>query len=422
MLNRDETDDDEDLLTDSQEKGIGTDPCAADTDGDGVADGYEYQSARDLNDDEHQTPNDYLPYPGKRPYPNALFADAGVDYDGDSLTLGEEFRLWKFYTITGTDQRSLTPLSYSDGEQYTARSRSRDGHREPTLADAGYDKRTQFLAWAGEAGYRNVELQDGRWRPVVRPIRDSARHATACSTTDRAAATPRPSCYYNDIDRDGWLSDDERDEDADGLTNYDESHGRMVDPRTGPRCYDKEKPYPRQVRRHGRSPTRTRTATACATAPTTRTTTTSPTSTSCSRIAASHIFDGDAACDATRRPPELDDSRAPRRIRPGQPVQPVPAGQVLADLPPRTTTRSTGAPFDGSPNWYVPAVVSTQEDPPPALARSTSGPWSLRRAASGPIGRHGPVPPSPRPLGAARARGSRVARLAGPGRLRALRL
>ena len=37
---------------------------------------------------------------------------------------------------------------------------------------------------------------------------------------------------YFDFDCDGFLSDDERDEDADGLTNYDESHGRMT-PSTG---------------------------------------------------------------------------------------------------------------------------------------------------------------------------------------------
>ena len=53
------------------------DRCNADSDGDGVEDGYEYQSAVDLNDDEYQQPNTFLPYPGKRPYPNALFADAG---------------------------------------------------------------------------------------------------------------------------------------------------------------------------------------------------------------------------------------------------------------------------------------------------------------------------------------------------------
>ena len=43
-----------------------------------MEDGYEYQSAVDLNDDEYQSPNDVLPYPGKRPYPNPLFTDAGT--------------------------------------------------------------------------------------------------------------------------------------------------------------------------------------------------------------------------------------------------------------------------------------------------------------------------------------------------------
>ena len=50
----------------------GSNPCNLDTDGDGVDDGFEYQSAKDLNDDEYQNPNQFLPYPGKRPYPNPL--------------------------------------------------------------------------------------------------------------------------------------------------------------------------------------------------------------------------------------------------------------------------------------------------------------------------------------------------------------
>src|SRR4051812_31320832 len=43
-----DVDDDNDLLPDQLELAIGTDPCNSDTDGDGVEDGFEYQSAIDL--------------------------------------------------------------------------------------------------------------------------------------------------------------------------------------------------------------------------------------------------------------------------------------------------------------------------------------------------------------------------------------
>src|SRR5439155_24719245 len=78
-------DSDKDLLPDVLEKQLKTDPCKADTDGDGVEDGYEYESALDLN-------SRALPYPGKRPYPNPLDPnDANIDFDGDSLTMSEEY-------------------------------------------------------------------------------------------------------------------------------------------------------------------------------------------------------------------------------------------------------------------------------------------------------------------------------------------
>ena len=166
ILNRDETDDDDDLLSDTLETAIGTDPCNADSDGDKVADGYEYQSAVDLNDDEFQHPNTALPYPGKRPYPNPLFADADLDYDGDTLTSKEEYDLWIYtYSVTKTDPRSLSQLSYSAGQQY---SRSRiipsgddAGRHEPTLSRVNYNKHDQFITWAtARAGYRTVRLDD----------------------------------------------------------------------------------------------------------------------------------------------------------------------------------------------------------------------------------------------------------------------
>lgn len=134
LPNRGDDDDDGDGLTDTSERQYGLNPYKTDTDRDGISDGYEYQSAIDLN-------SAAVPYPGKRPYPNPLDGqDASQDFDGDGLTLTDEYRAWRY-------SGSPTPLSYSDGSQHTAG---------------------------------------------------------------------------------GGLSDDERDVDADGLTNWDEAHGRMT--------------------------------------------------------------------------------------------------------------------------------------------------------------------------------------------------
>jgi hypothetical protein len=243
VLNRDQADDDSDLLSDTLETQIGTDPCNPDTDGDGVEDGYEYQSARDLNDDEDQDPNTYLPYPVKRPYPNPLFKDANVDYDGDSLTLAEEQSLWKYtYEVTKTDQRTLDGMSYSDGMQYSRSRRIPTGphtnRHEPTLPVAGYDKHQQFLNWATANGYRTVMLDDGApwW------AHDLVRNSYGLFDVDRDGVETPTELAYSDYDGDGYLSDDERDEDADGLTNFDESHGRMQ-PGYWSSCYSFEPKY-----------------------------------------------------------------------------------------------------------------------------------------------------------------------------------
>jgi len=107
IANRDDLDDDGDLLPDTLEKRYRIDSLLADTDADGVTDGYEYYSALDLN-------SFAVPYPGKKPYPNPLDGeDADKDFDQDSLTLKEEFRAW---TLVG---RSVPITSYSDGTQRT---------------------------------------------------------------------------------------------------------------------------------------------------------------------------------------------------------------------------------------------------------------------------------------------------------------
>lgn len=101
-------DDDNDLLSDTLEVAIKTGPCNADSDADGMLDGFEYQSAIDLNNGVGS-----LPYPGKRPYPNPLNADGTTDYDGDGLTAAQEHALWRYVGP------SALPLSYSAGLKRT---------------------------------------------------------------------------------------------------------------------------------------------------------------------------------------------------------------------------------------------------------------------------------------------------------------
>ena len=99
-------DDDNDHMSDLFEGAIKTDPCRLDTDGDSLSDYWEYQSALDLN-------LRALPYPGKRPYPNPLFEDMNVDYDGDGMLAWQEHAMWvKFGNMA-------TSLNYSDGTQRT---------------------------------------------------------------------------------------------------------------------------------------------------------------------------------------------------------------------------------------------------------------------------------------------------------------
>ena len=119
-------DHDGDLLSNSLELAIGTDPCLADTDNDQMSDGWEYYAAKDLNIKA-------VPYPGKRPFPNALDpsdgAPAGVrfskyDFDGDGLTSLEEYRAWR-YTGSSFDTSKASgldlesPLGYSDGTKFS---------------------------------------------------------------------------------------------------------------------------------------------------------------------------------------------------------------------------------------------------------------------------------------------------------------
>lgn len=106
-----DNDDDNDGLSDDLENAIHTAVCNKDTDGDGVEDGYEYWSARDLN-------SSAVPYPGKRPYPNPLDAsDAGKDFDADGMTESEEFQAWNLYGGRVLPSGDGQTFPYSDGNQ-----------------------------------------------------------------------------------------------------------------------------------------------------------------------------------------------------------------------------------------------------------------------------------------------------------------
>jgi hypothetical protein len=176
----DDADHDNDLLTNAAELDYKTDPCLDDTDGDGLSDGWEFYSAKDLN-------LKAVPYPGKRPYPNPLDpSDSNTDFDGDVLPARIEYKLWRFTGSSFEPGRAGnhtpgSPLGYSDGTQAS----------RPEETPAVPNFRTP------EYGYP--------FSPPAYPARYVMPHVGPYHAAN-------------------W-TDDERDGDADGLNNYIETAG-----------------------------------------------------------------------------------------------------------------------------------------------------------------------------------------------------
>ena len=339
-------DDDNDLLSDSIETQIKTDVCLVDTDQDGLEDGFEYQSALDLNDDEDQEANTSLPYPGKRPYPNPLDpSDTGKDYDGDSLVLAEEHALWLFAIKQGYAVRTLSPLYYSDGEQYSMITRGSDGRRRPSLPADGYERGINFLNWASSNGYRTVMLDDGApWY-----AHETTRNPYGLLDFNRDGGESATELQYYDRD-DGFLSDDERDEDADGLSNYDETHGRMT-VKWWTTCYSAEKPY--NIEYIGTDVVDPDTdGDGVRDGADDQDHDDIPNVMELSRIAASGVNDTNGQeCKPSTEPPLGSPEHHPSafgRMNPFNPCLPATWSRTC----PRYVDENTGAPFDGSPNWY----------------------------------------------------------------------
>ena len=101
---------------------------------------------------------------------------------------------------------------------------------------AAYQPPQSFRAWAVASGYATPMLFQLTGPHVRVPVdlydidRDGAVTTVARWSTTRCASGSQymSESRYWDLDRDGFVSDDERDEDSDGLINYHEVTGPMT--------------------------------------------------------------------------------------------------------------------------------------------------------------------------------------------------
>ena len=184
---QDDGDHDNDMLSNARELQIGTDPCLDDTDTDKMSDGWEYCSAKDLNVNA-------VPYPGKRPFTNALDPSDGsagsfsaYDFDGDGLTSREEYRLWRYTgsdmaaSIAGTDCSTATGsvMGYSDGTKF---SRANEAPGVPAWRSASYGFANPAQPFPATYNLRG----DAAWR-------DSERDGDADGLSNRLESARGPS-------------------------------------------------------------------------------------------------------------------------------------------------------------------------------------------------------------------------------------
>jgi hypothetical protein len=259
-------DHDGDLLDNSLELAIGTDPCLADTDNDQMSDGWEYWAAKDLNIKA-------VPFPGEKPFPNALDPSDGaaapgrfsnIDFDGDGLTTLEEYRAWRYtgssFDVSkagGTDLESS--LGYSDGTKFSRGSETpgvpgwrsgsfglpapgqafpatynlwNDASWRDDERDADGDGLSNWLE--GARGPSRPSYWAGYWKVEVRSIEPWKKTAYCAPAEEQRPGEfdQRPFANLDladsDVDGDSLL-DGEDDQDNDDFTNITELYEIVYD-------------------------------------------------------------------------------------------------------------------------------------------------------------------------------------------------
>ena len=255
--------------------------------------------------------------------------------------------------MTHTDARTLDPLSYSDGEKHSKFHRGSDGRRVPDLSAVNYYKHDDFINWATASGYRRSARGTAPAGGTPGPPeffyglfdRSAPDQPGVAKRRVRAGET-----YYFDFDGSGYLSDDERDEDGDGLSNYDETHGRMTQ-KYWDRCCESRPPSRYPVRGHRRGQRRPD-GDGVRDGADDQDHDDIPNLMELSRIAASQRrrHRTSRLCQPRRpaRAPETNHPDDFRLMNPFNPCLPATWSRTCPSHPNATT----GAPFDNSPNWY----------------------------------------------------------------------